>query len=292
LTWSTWVSVTLVDSSLPPDDQLIYNWGQWVAYDPTNNYACRYAQLNLNNATSPNRTIDMCDYTDGNHYGLYSYPGGENCTVNEPINGTLGDIVWPPVFLAAAKFLGINTVSGESCNHFMANNIVIDGQIQQLDIWTVVDTGYPCQVSAWVMDTTIHLNWAFDAFSEFIPPEAISCTAPQIICTENNWICIPKEGLNNDQLGEQLQWICNQIDCSPINPYGDYFLPNTVRNHANWAFNTYYQANRDSQGTEACDFDGTGEIIPPPTQKRKTPQTPQKTQSFFDSVISNVNVVC
>jgi len=63
LTWSSWVVVSMVDSSLPPPVQMIYNWGQWLAYDPTNQIACRYDQQDLSDTSSPNRTIDNCDYT-------------------------------------------------------------------------------------------------------------------------------------------------------------------------------------------------------------------------------------
>jgi len=233
----------------------------------------------------------VCDYGNSIHYGIYAYPTGVECVVNQTINGTLTDMMWPASFLAAAQWIGTTPIAGSSCNHFHAGPISIDGKNQQLDVFTDVDSGYPCQVSSLDMGSGMIVNWAFEQFSEFIPPEAMQCSAPKLICTENNYICNPVAGLSNDAMGEQLQWICNRMDCTPINPYGSNYLPNTVRDHSNWAYNAYYQENRVSQGSTACNFNNTAKLVPPtsPTSKPK-----DITPSSFElgSVISNVNIIC
>jgi len=223
---------------------------------------------------------------------MYSYPNGVNCSKMGNLNGTvLNDILWPPSFLAAAKYIGSDNVNGIICNHFVAVGINLDGKTQQLDVWTSEDKGYPCQMSSFVMGFPLHYNWAFNGFSEFIPSEAMQCTAPQIICTEPDWICNIKPGLNDDSLGEQLQWVCQpeRLDCTPINPNGPYFKPNTVQNHCNWAFNAYYQANRISQGIAACDFNGTAQLVPP-SSKMIDPN--EQSYHQYGSLISNINIVC
>jgi len=60
------------------------------------------------------------------------------------------------------------------------------------------------------------------------------------------------------------------VDCTPINPGGAHFEPDTIYAHCDWAFDQYYQANKDIQGVAACDFSGSAELVPPssPPQKR------------------------
>jgi len=287
MTWSSWVVISVVDSS--KQQPIVYNTGQLLAYDPSNHYSCRYNQQDLI-FPSVNRSVDMCDYFAGTHYSLYASPDIVNCSTSERINGTLQGIVWPPSFLSAAKFMGIDNVNQANCNHFVAVGISLDGKTQQLDVWTTVDNGYPCQISAWEMEGTLHYNWAFNGFSEFIPPEAMQCTAPEIFCTEPNWICSIKPGISDDSLGEELQRVCNQIDCTPINPYGPYYKPNTVQNHCNWAFNTYFQANRVTQGIESCDFNGTAQLVPPSSNIYGEYSRRNVLQS--GSLISNINIIC
>jgi len=53
------------------------------------------------------------------------------------------------------------------------------------------------------------------------------------------------------------------MDCSPINPGGDYYIPNTVQNHCNWAFNNYYMLYRGKLGTSACALGTVSELVPP-----------------------------
>lgn len=53
---------------------------------------------------------------------------------------------------------------------------------------------------------------------------------------------------------------------------GEHFYPNTIYDHADWAFNEYYSAHVDDQGALACDFGGVAELVvrPPPSPKRNS----------------------
>jgi len=267
---------------------MIYNTGQMIAYDPSNSYSCRYDQQNLI-SPSLNRSVDMCDYSAENHWGMYYWETGFNCTSNENISGPLSGLIWPPEFVNAAKFLGVTVINLWTCNHFIAMNIPLDGKTIQMDVWTTTDNGYPCEISTRDVVTGVITTWAFGSFDEFIPVEAEQCTAPKIICTQENWICQPKPGETDDALGEQLQWACqpSNLDCTPINPGGQYFEPNNVQSHCAWAFNTYYQANRVTQGISACYFNGTSQMVP--SAENSVVKFAPKT---ITSVISNLNLAC
>jgi hypothetical protein len=195
---------------------------------------------------------------------MVSSPSGNNCTVSEEISGTLGALVWPPEFIAAAKFVQTDYVNAQECNLFQAMDFRVDGyNIHSLQVWVNNVTGYPCEILYWDLASSLRTTWSFTGFSKFIPPEATQCTAAELICNEPGWICTAKSGFSSDTYGMALQWICQRLDCSPINPYGPHFEPNTVYDHTNWAFNTYFQAFKTSQGFEACDFNGLGELVPP-----------------------------
>lgn len=72
--------------------------------------------------------------------------------------------------------------------------------------------------------------------------------------------CVPKVDVSNTQLQSNLDYACGQdgIDCTPIQPGGACYEPNTVRAHAAFAMNTYYRIKGESYFS--CDFAGTGQI--------------------------------
>lgn len=54
--------------------------------------------------------------------------------------------------------------------------------------------------------------------------------------------CVPKAGISDTQLQENLDYACGQgIDCTPIQPGGACFEPPTVISHACYAMNLLYQ---------------------------------------------------
>ncbi|OIW12041.1 hypothetical protein TanjilG_24439 [Lupinus angustifolius] len=65
--------------------------------------------------------------------------------------------------------------------------------------------------------------------------------------------CVPKAGVSNVNLQANLDYACgHSIDCSPIQPGGACFEPNTLLNHAAYAMNLFYQAA--GQNPLTCDF--------------------------------------
>ncbi|KAK4771785.1 hypothetical protein SAY86_013560 [Trapa natans] len=79
--------------------------------------------------------------------------------------------------------------------------------------------------------------------------------------------CVCKEGQSDQVLQKTLDYACgNGADCSPILQNGACYQPNTVKNHCDYAVNSYFQ--RKGQATGSCDFAGTA-----------TPSTSAPTQS-------------
>jgi len=210
--------------------------------------------------------VDYCDYKAEMHYTLPNTLSNTTCTGSTVIQGNLTMVTYPAEYLAAAKFLGVDKVNQLNCNHFSASNVLINGANLQLDVWTDQRTGYPCQISIIDLGTTIITTWAFDGFNTVFPPQSINqCMAAKIMCAEANWVCNAKPGTSDQQLINALSWVCGAggLDCSPINPGGAHYIPNTPIDHANWAFNAYYLIYRTSQGPGACDFGGIAQIVPP-----------------------------
>jgi hypothetical protein len=262
-----------------------------MAYDPPRNFACRYFQQNLSNLTA-SRGADMCDHMIGMHFGIVTQSTGSQCTVNTPINiGGLPHVEWPISFIEKATFIGIDKINDVLCNQFHSDDIIIDGKLYLFDIWTSVDHDYPCKIYAWEKATTIHSSWAFNGFTDKVGDLPEECSSPQLICTKNDWICIARPGIDNDFLGMQLRWVCDpdRLDCSSINPNGPNYLPNTVQNHCNWAFNSYYLKNRGTMGLAACAFNGTALLVPP----QDPPQDQMmKSSTLFGSIIQIINLIC
>ncbi|XP_062023133.1 glucan endo-1,3-beta-D-glucosidase isoform X2 [Rosa rugosa] len=71
--------------------------------------------------------------------------------------------------------------------------------------------------------------------------------------------CLPKKGVSETQLQANIDYVCGHgFDCSPIQPGGACFEPNTVASHAAYAMNILYQtAGHDAQN---CDFSQTATL--------------------------------
>lgn len=86
--------------------------------------------------------------------------------------------------------------------------------------------------------------------------------------TATGW-CVPKAGVPDAQLQANLDYACGQgVDCSPIQPGGACFEPNTVLSHAAYAMNLYYQTTQKNPWN--CDFSQTATL---------TSQNPSKLSS-------------
>ncbi|XP_057956442.1 glucan endo-1,3-beta-glucosidase 4 [Malania oleifera] len=81
-------------------------------------------------------------------------------------------------------------------------------------------------------------------------------TSDQITGNSSVVFCVAKEDADSTKLQNGLSWACGQgqADCSAIQAGQPCYSPNTLQNHASFAFNDYYQKKHAVGGT--CDFDG------------------------------------
>ncbi|KAI5077237.1 hypothetical protein GOP47_0007061 [Adiantum capillus-veneris] len=72
--------------------------------------------------------------------------------------------------------------------------------------------------------------------------------------------CVAKPDSDSSKLQEALDWTCGKgnslgsVDCSAIQSGGSCFQPDTLTNHASYAFTLYYY--HQSTASHACDFKG------------------------------------
>ncbi|KAK1326737.1 Glucan endo-1,3-beta-glucosidase 1 [Acorus calamus] len=78
--------------------------------------------------------------------------------------------------------------------------------------------------------------------------------------TTNRTFCVVAEGADAKSLQAALDWACGpgRANCSGIQPGMDCYDPNTVRAHASYAFDSYYQMQGRSSGS--CYFQGVSMI--------------------------------
>ncbi|PKI71503.1 glucan endo-1,3-beta-glucosidase 4 [Punica granatum] len=82
-------------------------------------------------------------------------------------------------------------------------------------------------------------------------------TSGRITGNSTGEFCVAKQDADTDKLQDGLNWACGQgqANCSPIQEGQPCYTPNTVVNHASYAYNDYYQRMHALGGT--CDFQGT-----------------------------------
>lgn len=72
--------------------------------------------------------------------------------------------------------------------------------------------------------------------------------------------CVAKPTVPNPVLQHAMDYACGAgADCKSIQPNGLCYSPDTMVAHASFAFNSYWQKNKNIGGT--CDFGGTGMLI-------------------------------
>ncbi|KAF5752056.1 hypothetical protein HS088_TW02G01076 [Tripterygium wilfordii] len=77
--------------------------------------------------------------------------------------------------------------------------------------------------------------------------------------------CLCKDGVGDQALQKAIDYACGAgADCTQILQNGPCYQPNTVKDHCNYAVNSYYQ--RKGQATGSCDFSGSATVSAnPPT---------------------------
>ncbi|XP_051148380.1 PLASMODESMATA CALLOSE-BINDING PROTEIN 3-like [Andrographis paniculata] len=79
----------------------------------------------------------------------------------------------------------------------------------------------------------------------------------------NGAYCVCNSGVNDSALQKNIDYACgNGADCSAILQNGACYNPNTVKDHCNYAVNSYYQ--KKSQVSGSCDFVGTATVTQTP----------------------------
>lgn len=67
--------------------------------------------------------------------------------------------------------------------------------------------------------------------------------------------CVCKDGVGDQNLQKAIDYACGAgADCTQIQQNGPCFQPNTIKDHCNYAVNSYFQKKGQAQG--ACDFSG------------------------------------
>ncbi|CAB4271623.1 unnamed protein product [Prunus armeniaca] len=89
-----------------------------------------------------------------------------------------------------------------------------------------------------------------------VPVPALAPVSPSPPHGEKLW-CLPKRGADAEALQRNIDYVCGLgLNCGPIKQGGPCFMPNTVRAHAAYAMNRYFQAM--GRNGYDCEFEGTG----------------------------------
>ncbi|KAK6932293.1 X8 domain [Dillenia turbinata] len=78
--------------------------------------------------------------------------------------------------------------------------------------------------------------------------------------TTNQTYCIAMDGVDLRTLQAALDWACGpgRANCTEIQPGEACYQPNNVRNHASYAFDSYYQ--KEGRAPGSCDFKGAAVV--------------------------------
>ncbi|MBA0576301.1 hypothetical protein Golob_024643 [Gossypium lobatum] len=96
----------------------------------------------------------------------------------------------------------------------------------------------------------------------------MSIIIPQKSVGEYEQWCIADEQTPDEELKVALDWACGEggADCSKIQVNQACYFPNTMTNHASYAFNDYFQRFKHKGGS--CNFKGAAMITELDPSKR------------------------
>lgn len=82
-------------------------------------------------------------------------------------------------------------------------------------------------------------------------------TSSQSALNASGGFCVARKGADTTSLQDGLNWACGpgHANCSAVQSGQPCYMPDTIENHASYAYNDYYQRMRSVGGT--CDFGGT-----------------------------------
>ena len=86
-------------------------------------------------------------------------------------------------------------------------------------------------------------------------PMTVPTTMTTPVSSGGSW-CVASQSASQTALQVALDYACGYggTDCAAIQPGGGCYNPNTVRSHASYAFNSYFQKN---PVPSSCNFGGT-----------------------------------
>ncbi|KAK7346041.1 hypothetical protein VNO80_20554 [Phaseolus coccineus] len=80
-----------------------------------------------------------------------------------------------------------------------------------------------------------------------------------VVSVEGKTWCVASSSASYGAMKSGMDFACSHgADCGPIRPGGSCFNPNTIQNHASYAFDSYYQKKGKVAGS--CNFNGAATI--------------------------------